>query len=168
MRWLGIVAFLCFAIHGAVHLHRGAPYNLLWSCHIAALFVGFGLLLRNPTLNAIGFLWSCLGLPLWIIDISTGGEFIATSPLTHLGAFILGFIGVRRMGMPRGAAIKALGAFAALWVLCRAVTPPAANVNLAFRVHHGWEAYFPSYVLYFAMLFVITAAIFFGVERAAA
>jgi len=167
MRALGIVAFLCYAIHGAVHVLRGTPYDLLWGCHIAALLVGFGLLLRNPTLNAIGFLWSCLGLPLWIIDIATGGEFIPTSPLTHLGAFFLGFYGVRRMGMPRGAAIKALAAMAALWAICRAVTPPAANVNLAFRVHEGWEAYFPSYALYFAMLLVITGAIFAGVERAA-
>ena len=167
MRALGIVAFLCYAIHGALHLHRGAPYDLLWGCHIAALLVGTGLLLRNPTLNAIGFLWSCLGLPLWLIDLATGGEFILTSPLTHLGAFILGIIGVRRLGMPRGAAMKALGAFAALWAISRAVTPPAANVNLAFRVHDGWEAYFPSYALYFAMLLVIAGAIFAGVERAA-
>jgi hypothetical protein len=167
MRALGLVAFVCYAIHAAVHLHRGQPYDLLWGCHIAALLVGLGLLLRNATLNAIGFLWSCLGLPLWLIDIATGGELIATSPLTHLGAFILGLIGVRRLGMPRGAAMKALGALAALWAVCRAVTPPAANVNLAFRVHDGWEPYFPSYALYFTMLLVIAAAIFIGVERAA-
>jgi hypothetical protein len=167
MRALGLVALLCYAIHGAVHLSRGAPYNLLWSCHIAALLVGFGLLLRNPTLNAIGFLFSCLGLPLWLIDLATGGEFIVTSPLTHLGAFVLGFIGVRKLGMPRGAAVKALAALAGLWAICRVVTPPAANVNLAFRVHHGWEAYFPSFALYSAMLLVIAGTIFFGVERAA-
>jgi len=168
MRALGIVAFLCYAIHCSVHLYRGAPYNLLWGCHIAALLVGLGLLLRNPTLNAIGFLWSCLGLPLWIIDIATGGEFIVTSPLTHVGGFVLGFIGVRKMGMPRGAAIKAMAAMAALMVICRVVTPPAANVNLAFHVKNGWEAYFPSYALYFAMLFAITGAIFVSVERVAA
>jgi len=167
MRALGIAAFACYAIHAAVHLQRGQPYDLLWGCHLAALLVGFGLVTRNATLNAIGFLWSCFGLPLWLVDLATGGEFMLTSPLTHLGAFLLGLIGVRRLGMPRGAALKALGAFAALWAVCRLVTPPAANVNLAFRVHEGWESYFPSYALYFALLFAIAAAIFAGVERAA-
>ena len=167
MRALGIVAFVCYAVHAAVHLHRGQPYDLLWGCHIAALLVGLGLLLRNATLNAIGFLWSCLGIPLWILDIATGGEFIPTSPLTHVGAFVLGFIGVRKLGMPRLAAMKALAAFAMLWVVCRVVTPPAANINLAFRVHSGWEAYFPSYALYFVMLLVIAAVVFTAVERVA-
>lgn len=166
MRALGIVALVCYAIHGAVHVHRGQPYNLLWSCHIAALLVGFGLLSRNATLNATGFLWSCLGLPLWILDLATGGEFIVTSPLTHVGAFVLGLIGVRKLGMPRHAALKALAAYATLWVVCRVVTPPALNVNLAFRVHHGWEQYFPSYALYLAMMAVIVAAIFTAAERA--
>jgi hypothetical protein len=54
-----------------------------------------------------------------------------------------------------------------LWAICRAITPPAANINLAFRVHDGWEPYFSSYALYFAMLLAIAAAIFTGVERAA-
>lgn len=167
MRALGMVAFLCYAIHAAVHLHRGEPYDLLWGCHVAALLVGFGLLLGNATLNAIGFLWSCLGVPLWILDLSTGGTFMPTSPLTHLGALALGFIGVRKLGMPRHAAVNALAAFAMLWGVCRLVTPPAANINLAFRVHEGWETYFPSYALYFAMLLAIAAAVFVTVERAA-
>lgn len=167
MRPAGIAAFACYAIHAAVHLQRGQPYDLLWVCHIAALLVGSGLLLRNATLNAIGFLWSCLGVPLWLVDIAAGGELIPTSPLTHLGALALGLFGVRKLGMPRGAAMKALAAFAALWALCRAVTPPAANINLAFRVHDGWEPYFSSYALYYATLLVIAAVVFTGVERAA-
>ncbi|HEX6099935.1 MAG TPA: hypothetical protein VF432_26720 [Thermoanaerobaculia bacterium] len=167
MRAAGLAALACYAIHAAVHLHRGEPYDLLWSCHIAALLVGLGLLLRNATLNAIGFLWSCLGLPLWLLDLATGGTFLPTSALTHLGAFALGLFGVRRLGMPRQAALKALGAFVALCALCRAITPPAANVNLAFRVHGGWEPYFSSYALYAAMLLVLAAAIFAAVERAA-
>lgn len=167
MRALGIVAFACYAIHAAVHLYRGQPYDLLWGCHIAALLVGLGLLLRNATLNAIGFLWSCLGIPLWILDIATGGEFMPTSPLTHIGAFAFGIVGVRKLGMPRHAATKALAAFAMLWAVCRVMTPPAANINLAFRVHSGWETFFPSYALYFVMLLVLAAVVFTAVERAA-
>jgi hypothetical protein len=166
MRALGIVAFVCYGIHAAVHLHRGQPYDLLWGCHIAVLLVGCGLLLPNATLNAIGFLWSCLGIPLWLLDLTTGGEFMPTSTLTHIGAFALGLAGVRKLGMPRFASMKALATFAMLWVVCRVVTPPAANINLAFRVHSGWDVYFPSYALYFAMLLAIAAIVFTAVERA--
>lgn len=168
MRAMGILAFVFYAIHAAVHLHRGQPYDLLWGCHIAALLVGLGLVLRNSSLNAIGFLWSCLGVPLWLLDLATGGEFMLTSPLTHLGAFAFGLIGVRKLSMPRYATMKALASFAMLWVVCRVVTPPAANINLAFRVHDGWEPYFSSYAIYFALLLAVAAGIFSIAERAAA
>ena len=82
-------------------------------------------------------------------------------------AFALGLVGVRKLGMPRRSAVKALGAFAILWVVCRVVTPSAANINLAFRVHSGWEPYFPSYALYFLMLLAIAAVVFTAVERLA-
>jgi len=158
MRALGILALLFYAIHAAVHVHRGQPYNILWACHVAALLVGFGLLLRNATLNAIGLLWSCFGLSLWLLDLATGGEFIPTSTLTHLGTFVLGIHGVRVLGTPRRLALKTVAAFVALCVLCRLVTPPAMNVNLAFRVADGWAQYFPSYPLYAAMLLAVLTA----------
>ena len=167
MRAMGILAILFYAIHAAVHLHRGQPYDLLWACHIAALLVGIGLIARNATFNAIGFLWSCVGTLLWILDLTTGGELMPTSTLTHLGAIAFGWIGVRKLGMPRLAAIKALASFGMLWIVCRIVTPSSANINAAFRVHDGWEPYFSSYTLYFAMLLLIGAAIFSIVERVA-
>jgi hypothetical protein len=157
MRVLGIVALLFYAVHAAVHVQRGQPYNMLWACHVAALLVGFGLLLRNATLNAIGLLWSCFGLALWLLDVFTGGEFIPTSTLTHAGAFALGIYGVRRLGTPRQLALKTVAAFVALCVLCRLATPPELNVNLAFRVADGWTPYFPSYPLYAAMLLAALA-----------
>lgn len=158
MRAPGMVAFVCYAIHAAVHIQRGQPYDLLWACHVAALLVGLGLLLRNAALNAIGLLWSCFGLSLWLLDLATGGEFIPTSTLTHLGAFGLGLYGIRRLGVPHHLALKTVAAFVALCVLCRLVTPPAANVNLAFRVADGWTPYFPSYPLYAAMLLAALTA----------
>jgi len=165
MRRLSVVAFLCYAIHATVHLRRGTPHDLLWACNVAVLLVGFGLLLRNATLNAIGLLWSCFGMSLWFLDLATGGEFMLTSVLTHFSSFALGIAGVRALGMPRYAAMKALGAFAVLWMVCRAVTPPAANVNLAFRVHPGWEAYFATYPLYIASLLVTAAVVFMIAQR---
>jgi hypothetical protein len=152
-RALGVLAFVFYAIHGAVHLRRGEPYDLLWGCHIAALLVGTALLSNNATMNAIGLLWACFGVPLWLLDLFTGGELMPTATLTHIGALILGLYGVRHMGMPRGSGWKALAAYVALWIVTRALTPAAANINLAFHVQRGWELRFPSYPVYFLLLF---------------
>jgi len=153
-RSLGLALIAGYAIHASVHLMRHEPYDLLWACHIAALLVAFGLLARNANANAIGFLWSIVGNALWILDMATGGVFMPTSVFTHIGAFACGLYGVRRLGMPRFAGLKAIGAYGVLWIVTRLVTPPAPNINLAYRVWSGWEKTFPSYPAYFAMLVV--------------
>jgi hypothetical protein len=159
-RALAIAAFACYAAHAAVHLSRGEPYDLLWGCHLAVVLVGAGLLASSPAINAVGLLWSCFGLPLWLLYTFTGGEFMPTAVLTHAGALVLGVFGVRLLGMPEGVWWKALAAYVALWGLTRLVTPPAVNINLAFRVHDGWEGSFPSYPIYFLTLLAAGAATF--------
>jgi hypothetical protein len=161
---IGVLTILGYAAHAAVHVARGTTYDILWGCHIAALLVGFGLIANLASLNAIGFLWSCFGLPLWVLDLATGGEWIVTSPLTHLGAFAAGIYGIRRMGMPRGVAWKSVAAYLLLLVMTRLVTPPRANVNLAFSVYPGWEQRFPNYAVYLAMLIACGAALSFAIE----
>ncbi len=156
----GILGVAFYAIHAAVHLARGEPYDLLWGCHVAALLVGAGLMFRNATLNAVGLLWSCFGLPLWLLYTFTGGEFMPTATLTHVGGVVLGVYGVTVMGLPAGSAWKALTSYLELWAVTRAMTPASANVNLAFHVHPGWEDRFPTYALYFATLFAAAALSF--------
>jgi hypothetical protein len=165
-RPLAVAALACYAVHAAVHLRRGEPYDLLWACHLAVLLVAAGLWFGRPTLNAIGLLWACFGLPIWLLDAFTGGEFMPTATLTHVGALAIGLWGVRALGGVRGSAWKALAAYLGLWVLTRAVTPPSANVNLAFHVHTGWEHRFPSYPAYFALLLVAGALTFALAELA--
>jgi hypothetical protein len=158
MNILGATALACYAALAAVHLSRGEPQDLLWACHLAALLVGFGLLFRSPTMNAVGVLWSSFGTPLWALDLATGGEWIPTALLTHAAAIVIGVIGVRHLGLPRLAALKAMVAYLALWALTRAVTPPWANVNVAFAVYQGWQRWFTSYPSYFVMLLALGLA----------
>jgi hypothetical protein len=165
-RPLAVVAMGCYVVHAAVHLRRGEPYDLLWACHLAVLLVAAGLLLQRATLNAIGLLWACFGLPLWLLDAFTGSEFMLTATLTHVGALAIGLCGVRLLGFPRGSAWKALAGYLGLWAVTRALTPASANVNLAFHVHTGWEERFPSYPAYFALLLGAGAATFVIVELA--
>jgi hypothetical protein len=159
-RRLALAALACYAVHAAVHLRRGEPYDLLWACHLAVLLVAAGLWFQRPTLNAVGLLWACFGLPIWLLDAFTGTDFMPTGTLTHVGALVIGLCGVRLLGFARGSAWKALAAYLGLWGLTRAVTPPSANINLAFHVHTGWEQRFPSYPAYFALLLVAGALTF--------
>jgi hypothetical protein len=159
-RPLAVLAIAFFASHAAVHLGRGEPYDLLWSCHIATLLVAAGLLWRVPMVNAVGVLWACFGLPIWLLYLRAGGEFIPTSTLTHLGGLAIGLYSVRLLGLPRGSAWYALGAYVVLWLVTRAVTPRSANVNVAFFVYPGWEDRFTTYPIYFATLLAIAALSF--------
>lgn len=159
-RGLAVAGMLCYAAHASVHLWRGEPYDLLWGCHLAVLLVAAGLLSQRATLNAVGLLWACFGLPIWLLYSFTGGEFMPTAALTHIGALVLGIYGVRMLGWPRGAAWKAAAAYLALWAVTRLATPASANINLAFRVYPGWESRFPSYPLYFGTLFSLGAVVF--------
>ena len=151
-RGLAALAVAFYLIHALVHLRRGEPYDLLWGCHIATVLVAAGLLWRNATLNAIGLLWGCFGLPIWLLYTFTGGEFMPTATLTHVGGLLIGIYGVRLLGLPRGSTWKAVAAYFGLWLLTRAATPEGANINLAFHVHPGWEDRFATYPIYFATL----------------
>ena len=162
---LAAAALACYTAHAAVHLWRGEPYDLLWGCHVAAVLVGAGLWTSNGALNAIGLLWACFGLPIWLIYTFAGGEFMPTAILTHVGALALGIAGVRLLGMPGGVWWKAVAAYLALWAVTRLVTPPRANVNLAFGVWPGWEDRFASYPIYFATLFTAGALTFLVGEQ---
>src|SRR5438034_824427 len=108
---LGVAAILLYSAHAVVLIHRGEAHDLLWGCHVAVLFVGAGLLASSARLNSIGLLWSCFGMPLWVLYAFTGGEVLATSALTHMGAFVIGTYGVRLLGIPRASAWAASGAF---------------------------------------------------------
>lgn len=171
-RGLAGLAVSFYVIHAFVHLRRGEPYDLLWGCHIATLLVAAGLLLRNATINAIGLFWGCVGLPIWLLYTFTGGEFMPTATLTHLGGLLIGIYGVRLLGVPHGSSWKALAAYFGLWLLTRAVTPEGANINLAFHVYPGWEGRFPTYPVYFATLvacgaltFVVAEGVFRQIPR---
>lgn len=161
---VGVGALLCYAIHAGSHVLAGRPAEALWACHVATLLVGVGALLESSSWVAVGVLWLAFGNPLWILDLLTGGEFLLTSPLTHVGGLLLGLLALRRLPPPGVLWWKAVLAFAALLAVTRLVTPRSANVNLAFAVASGWEKIFPSYPLYLSLLLAAGAATFFVVE----
>lgn len=167
MRILGLLPAFFYGIHGSLWVYRGLPENALWTCHLASLLIGTGMILLRPKVAAVGLLWVILGLPMWLLDLALGGEFLPTSALTHVGAPAFAFFFFRGTPFPRGSWWRAVAALGFLVVLTRLVTPPAENVNLAHAIWKGWEdRFFHSHPLYLAFLLSLAAAVFFAGEAA--
>ena len=157
----GFIAIAFFLIHAGALVHAGEHYHIIWSCHLGCLIVGIGLLVRLPWLYAIGFFWLTMGVPLWLLNVLISHEFMLTSTLSHLGGIIIAVYGLRFLKIPRFAWVAATAGLVVLGIFTRWVTPPDANVNLAFAGWAGWEDQFSSYFWYVVMLISI-AAVSFG------
>jgi len=164
MRWLGVLALACFAVHASFHVLSGRAPDVLWACHIATLLIGIGALVGRAEPIAVGVLWLCFGNPLWVLDVATGGEFFPTSLFTHVGGLLLGLVALKRLGFPHRAWLHATASFLGLLGLTRLLTPRSENVNLAFSVASGWEKTFPSYPLYLLLMMAAGTTTFFVAE----
>lgn len=154
-RWLGCCAIAGYVIHGAYHLARGEPEDLIWVCHFAAPIIGVGLIAASPSLVSTGTVILCMGTPLWIFDLAQGGEFMPTSLFTHVLGLAIGLWGVWKLGPIKGAWWRAALTTVALVGLSRLITPPVSNINMAFAIPHGMDRYFASHAVYLtAMLFI--------------
>jgi hypothetical protein len=158
------VGVLFYFAHAAFHVLSGHPEHVLWACHLGTLAVAVGLMASWPGAIAVGFLWLTVGLPMWVYDILARDAFLPTSTLTHVGGFILGLLGIRAMGFPRGTWWRAGAALLLLHLACRWITPEQGNVNLAFSVWPGWEDTFPSHTIYVLLLLALCLVIFAGAE----
>ena len=128
----GLLALGLYSIHAGWHLAEGHPEQLLWACHLGSMSVVIGLLAGSRWLNAMGTMILLVGLPLWLINLFTGGRFILSSPLMHVGVPVAGLVGLRRLGLPHRVWLPTLLLMAAMLCASRQLTAPAQNINLAF------------------------------------
>jgi hypothetical protein len=153
----------------AVEIVRGyAPANLLWSCNVAVLAVALGLALERARVVGVGALLLLLGEPFWIVGIASG-DFLVTSPLTHVVVPAVALWALKRSGVPRGLVLPSLGVVALATIAARVVAPPAENVNLASFVPPqaapaSVRAWLP-HPLYLAGVFVALGAVGLGLEK---
>jgi hypothetical protein len=159
-RLLGTLALTFFVVHATFHATHGRPYDILWNCTLSNALVGIGLFLGSPRAVAVGASWLFMGNITWLADVFTGGEFFGTSTLTHFGGLTVAILGARLLGWPRNTFLWATGGMLALQQLCRLVTPPSCNVNLAFSVYAGWEN-----ILFWVAMFVQAVLVYFLVDR---
>lgn len=161
----GAAALACWAIHAGNHLLRGSAYDLLWVCNVAVPLLAVGCFLGRPRFVGVAVSWLAFGTPIWLLDLATGKGMIPSSPLVHVVAPIIGILAVRRLGWPRGTWMAATVSSAALLAFTRLVGTARTNVNLAFRVHDGWEHRFDSHAGFLALLVAGAALVFFAIER---
>ena len=126
----GISAILLYLIHAGVLIYSNEPYHMLWSCHLGCMLVGVGLLIPQPWLLSIGFLWLAMGVPLWMLNVLTSNEFMWTSTLSHIGGLALAVYGFRFLKMPPFSWAVSTTGLIVLGFFSRFVTPQHANVNL--------------------------------------
>ncbi|NUM54299.1 MAG: hypothetical protein HUU46_11695 [Candidatus Hydrogenedentes bacterium] len=163
-RLLGVAALAGYAVHAMYHVSRGEPEHAIWVCHLAAAFVGVGLLAGTQLLLSVGALHLALGTPLWLFDLSQGGEFLPTSLGTHVLGLAIGLWSIWRFGIYRGAWWIAAAIMLALIVLSRLITPARSNVNLAFATPNGMDRYISSHLAYLAIMIGISCVYFWSVE----
>jgi len=163
-RVLGLVALAFYFLHAAYFVYHLRPSNLFWGCHMAALGVGTGLLLKKPSFNAMGVIALTWGVPMWLFEVARGGEFLPTSMGTHIGGLALGLLGVYWLGLPRYTWVKVSAFTLGLLVLCRLITLEKENVNLAFGPPPGFEESFPPYPWFGAIVLTACTATFVPAE----
>jgi hypothetical protein len=165
VRALGGLALLFYAAHATWHVVHGSAWDLLWVCNASMPVLVLGCFFAKARLVAGAVMILSYGTPMWLLDLMTGpSSMIITSPLVHVGGLVVGGLAVRRLGWPRLTWAFTAAATALLLFLSRLVTPPRDNVNLAFRVHDGWEHIFPSHILYVAMMWLASAVVFLIIE----
>ncbi|HVH42761.1 MAG TPA: hypothetical protein VM925_10470 [Labilithrix sp.] len=162
--WHGGAALACWAIHGGTHDLHGRAHDLLWACNVAVPLLALGCFLGQRLACAIALSWLAFGTPIWLVDLATGKGMIPTSVLVHLVAPVIAVFAVMRLGWPPRGWVSATLASVVLLLVTRLVGSEATNVNLAFRVHDGWERHFDSYPAFVGLLFAASAAVFFAID----
>ncbi len=165
---LGLLALACYAIHAGYYASIHEWDGALWACHVSCVAIGAGCLLRSADLVAVGLSLLAVGVPLWMLDLATGGPLYPTSLLTHVGGVAIGAVALRALGgWPRGTWWKTALLMMSLCVVSKHVTRPERNINLVFRVQPGWEKWFPSFFVYFILVAVVSMMTYWAAERAA-
>lgn len=157
---LGMAALALLGTREVVFVFRNQPENGLWACYTALLLVGVGLMARSAIWNAVGTFWLTVGFPLWIVDMLVAGNTEATSALTHIGGLILGYAGMKRLGLPPRTWVFSILGLAALMVGSRFLSTAAENINFSYRVYEGVDRIFPSYSSYVLALFGVFVTTF--------
>ncbi len=166
-RWLAAPVIAALVVHAAYKLEHDALQEMLWSCHVASALIAFGILVRAVSLVAVGAVFQfAMGLPSYVVDWVATGETTASSVLVHTVPPVVAVLALRRLGAwPRWVPVASGLLYVALLILCRWITRPSLNVNLAFEPWAPSAALGPTWSLR-ALNLVMMAALLPVIDRA--
>ena len=136
-RWVGLVLFAVLIAHAVfAKLPYGLLFEMFWACHVATAIAALGVLLQKRELIVVGFSFH-LGAGCWgyLIDLIATCTTTWTSVLVHVAPLSVGYVEVRRSGLPRWAPWASFAFLSTMVVFAYFFTPPDLNVNLA---HRAW------------------------------
>lgn len=148
MRALGLLPLGFFLANLAANYGEGHVGNSLWMCYLANLLLAAGLFLARPELLRPGAIWILPGIPLWLMDMLRTGIVRPTGVLAHVGGAVVGLIALGRYRAGRWAWLHAFLLYLSVQWLCRWITRPDLNVNLAHGVYEGSANLFRQYWTY--------------------
>ena len=144
-RLLGLLPLIFFALHTRYYLEVGGLSHMLWMCNIGNLVLAIGLFLGWPLLIRLAVIWLLPGLPIWLLFVVRPGVWIPTSFVAHAGGLVIGLIAIQKVRAGRWTWIHALVWYLFVQEICRLVTPPMLNVNVAHLIYPGFETTFSAY-----------------------
>jgi hypothetical protein len=163
-RLIGILPLFFFLAQGVHYWRINELGHMLWMCNIGNLLLAIGLFFDNRWLMRIAIIWAIPGLIVWFIYVVLAWGVFLTSTLAHVGGLIVGIFVLRKIGMDRRTWLYAFGWYLLVQFLCRLITSPDLNVNLAHKIQPGWEQQFGAYWQFWLVLTFVTGFVLWGVE----
>jgi hypothetical protein len=157
-------ALIFYAVYAGHRVWRGQWEDVLWVCHLANLVIAAGFLFAWPRAFGVALMWLVPGTACWAAYVLSGGEFLPTSLLTHVGGLLLAVIGCTQHGIRRRTWATAAAGLVGAEVIAHLLTSPEANVNVAWRVFEDWRRWFPSYPAYIVVIDAAAALVFWIIE----
>ena len=158
-RLLGILPVCFFLSHLSFHFSEGTPEHLLWLCNLSNLVLAAGLFFQTPLLIRIAALWLVPGIPLWLWDMSRTGSTPLSTFLSHLGGLTVAMIALAKVRAKPNVFIYAWMYGFLVQLICRFVTPPELNVNVAFKIYPGFDLFFKHYWSYWIFSAVVAVIV---------
>ena len=163
-RLLGLVPLAIYLVHFHYNWSQGNPGHGLWMCHVSNAVLGLGLLLYIRPMIRLAAIWFVPAIPLWIMDMMRTGQMPAITFVSHLGGLTVSLIALRRVRADRYIWLYGMAVYLLVQQVCRMVTPPELNVNVAHAMYPGWDRLFSAYWQYWIYTTLSAAAVLWVVN----
>lgn len=144
-----------------VHTFRSVgPDGLFALCYLTNFILAAGVLCRSGLLTGIGFGWTLIAFPLWLVDALVTHTATASCVALHATGLCVGTYALRHTLMPRWIVLAALPIGLLSCGMARLCTAPQLNINAVFSVQQGWNWLFPNHLVSFLAQNVVYSLVF--------